>query len=97
MGHFSYLGDAILGENVNVGAGTITANFDGVSKHPTAVGDNVFLGSDTVLVAPVRIGDDARTGAGAVVTRDVEERTTVVGVPARRIASEKPNSRDTGE
>ena len=83
--HFSYLGDAELGENVNVGAGTITANFDGTAKHRTVVGDGVSLGVDTMLVAPVTIGAGATTGAGSVVTRDVAPGKTVVGVPARPI------------
>ncbi len=83
MGHFSYIGDATVGENVNIGAGSITCNFDGVSKNRTILGDDVFLGSDTLLVAPVTLGARARTGAGAVVTRDVEEDTLVYGVPAR--------------
>jgi bifunctional UDP-N-acetylglucosamine pyrophosphorylase/glucosamine-1-phosphate N-acetyltransferase len=85
MGHFSYLGDTVTGKNVNIGAGTITCNFDGVNKFKTEIGDNVFIGSDTMLVAPVKIGDNAKTGAGAVVTRDVEADETVVGVPARKI------------
>ncbi len=86
VGHFSYLGDATVGEHVNIGAGAITANYDGVNKHPTRIGDNVFIGSDTVLIAPVTIGERARTGAGAVVNRDVTADTTVVGMPARSIA-----------
>jgi len=85
MGHFSYLGDATLGSKVNVGAGTITCNYDGEKKHPTEVGDNVFLGSDTMLVAPVKIGDGGRTGAGAVVTKDIPEDSLAVGVPAHVI------------
>ncbi len=85
MGHFSYLGDATLGPNVNVGAGTITCNYDGERKHPTTIGANAFIGSDTMLVAPVIIGDNARTGAGAVVTRNVPENSLAVGVPARVI------------
>ena len=96
VGHFSYLGDAQLGANTNVGAGTITANFDGVQKHRTEIGERVFLGSDTILRAPVRLGDDARTGAGSVVTKDVEPGATVVGVPARRIRR-KPATASTGE
>ena len=84
MGHFSYIGDATVGENVNIGAGSITCNFDGVSKNRTILGDDVFLGSDTLLVAPVTLGARARTGAGSVVTRDVGEDTLVYGVPAKR-------------
>lgn len=83
VGHFSYLGDASVGEETNIGAGTITANFDGVAKHRTEIGARAFIGSDTILRAPVRIGDDARTGAGSVVTKDVADGATVVGVPAR--------------
>ena len=67
----SYLGDAEIGEGVNIGAGTITANYDGTRKHPTTIGDGAFIGVDTMLVAPVEVGEGARTGAGAVVTRDV--------------------------
>ncbi len=92
VGHFSYLGDATLGEQVNVGAGAITANYDGLHKHPTHIGDNAFIGSDSVLVAPVAIGDGARTGAGAVVNRDVAAGTTVVGMPARSIARRDGNN-----
>ena len=83
MGHFSYLGDATLGANVNVGAGTITCNYDGQRKHPTVIEDDVFIGSDTMLVAPVKVGKGAKTGAGAVVTRDVPPEQMVYGVPAR--------------
>lgn len=83
-GHVSYLGDVSVGADANIGAGTIVANFDGVGKHPTVIGDGAFIGSDTVLVAPVTIGQRARTGAGSVVTRDVPDDTTVLGVPARR-------------
>jgi bifunctional UDP-N-acetylglucosamine pyrophosphorylase / glucosamine-1-phosphate N-acetyltransferase len=83
MGHFSYIGDATIGEEVNIGAGTITCNYDGEKKHPTVIGKDAFIGSDTMLVAPVTIGERARTGAGAVVTHDVPADTVVVGVPAR--------------
>ena len=85
MGHFSYIGDAEIGSNTNIGAGTITANYDGENKSKTKIGKNVFIGSDTMLVAPLTIGDGARTGAGAVVTKDVAANTIVVGVPARAI------------
>lgn len=83
MGHFSYIGDAQIGENVNIGAGTITCNFDGVHKNKTTIGRDVFIGSDTMLVAPLTIGQGARTGAGSVVTHDVPEHGLVYGVPAR--------------
>jgi bifunctional UDP-N-acetylglucosamine pyrophosphorylase/glucosamine-1-phosphate N-acetyltransferase len=85
MGHFSYIGDADIGENVNIGAGTITCNYDGEKKHHTKIEDDVFIGSDTMLVAPLHLEKGARTGAGAVVTKDVKEDTVVVGVPARAI------------
>jgi bifunctional UDP-N-acetylglucosamine pyrophosphorylase/glucosamine-1-phosphate N-acetyltransferase len=87
IGHFSYIGDAAVGEEANIGAGTVTANFDGARKHQTDIGARAFIGSDTILRAPVSIGDDARTGAGSVVTRDVPDGATVVGVPARLISS----------
>lgn len=83
MGHFSYIGNAIIGANVNIGAGTITCNYDGEKKNSTEIGDDVFLGSDTMLVAPVKIGDRSVTGAGSVVTRDVPSDTLVLGVPAK--------------
>ena len=81
--HMSYLGDAELGRDTNVGAGTITANYDGVRKHRTTIGEGVFLGVDTMLRAPVTLGDGSKTGAGAVVTRDVPAGMLAVGVPAR--------------
>ncbi|MDH4142464.1 MAG: bifunctional UDP-N-acetylglucosamine diphosphorylase/glucosamine-1-phosphate N-acetyltransferase GlmU [Chloroflexota bacterium] len=80
--HMSYLGDADIGERANIGAGTITANYDGVRKHRTIIGAGAFIGVDTSIVAPREIGDGARTGAGAVVTHDVPPGTLVVGVPA---------------
>jgi bifunctional UDP-N-acetylglucosamine pyrophosphorylase / glucosamine-1-phosphate N-acetyltransferase len=85
MGHFSYIGNAEIGANTNIGAGTITCNYDGEKKHPTTIGEDVFIGSDTMLVAPLTIGARSRTGAGAVVTKNVPEDTLVVGVPARAI------------
>jgi bifunctional UDP-N-acetylglucosamine pyrophosphorylase/glucosamine-1-phosphate N-acetyltransferase len=83
MGHFSYLGDATIGENVNIGAGTITCNYDGQRKHQTVIEDGAFIGSDTMLVAPVRVGKGSKTGAGSVVTHDVPSDSVVYGVPAR--------------
>jgi bifunctional UDP-N-acetylglucosamine pyrophosphorylase/glucosamine-1-phosphate N-acetyltransferase len=83
VGHFSYLGDATLGANVNVGAGTITCNYDGQKKNPTTIEDDVFIGSDTMLVAPLKVGARAITGAGSVVTHDVPADGVVYGVPAR--------------
>ena len=85
MGHFSYIGNAQIGSNTNIGAGTITCNYDGEKKHATEIGEDVFIGSDTMLVAPVKLGNGARTGAGAIVTKNVPEDTLVVGMPARAI------------
>jgi bifunctional UDP-N-acetylglucosamine pyrophosphorylase / glucosamine-1-phosphate N-acetyltransferase len=94
MHHFSYAGDASIGAFTNVGAGTITCNFDGERKHHTEVGEDVFLGSDTLLIAPVTLGDGARTGAGAVVRHDVPPGGVAVGVPARVIRhEERPRTR----
>ncbi len=83
--HLTYLGDATIGENTNVGAGTITCNYDGTQKHPTTIGRDAFIGSNSALVAPVTIGDGALVGAGAVVTKDVAAGDRVVGNPARSI------------
>jgi bifunctional UDP-N-acetylglucosamine pyrophosphorylase/glucosamine-1-phosphate N-acetyltransferase len=85
MGHFSYIGNATIGARTNIGAGTITANYDGEKKHNTDIGEDVFIGSDTMLVAPITVGDGARTGAGSVVTKNVPEDTLVVGLPARAV------------
>jgi len=91
--HLSYLGDARIGARVNIGAGTIFANYDGTHKHACDVEDRSFIGSGTVLVAPVRVGEGATTGAGAVVTRgsEIPAGATWVGVPARPIGSRKPS------
>ena len=89
MGHFSYIGDAQIGADVNIGAGAITCNFDGKEKHQTVIKDGVFIGSDSMLVAPLEIGENSRTGAGSVVTKDVPPDTVVVGIPARQISKKK--------
>ncbi len=89
--HFSYLGDADVGERVNIGAGTITANFDGVRKHRTRIGARAFIGSDTILRAPVSVGEDALTGAASLVTRDVPAGKMALGLPAR-IRERKPRT-----
>ena len=83
VGHFSYLGDATVGQEVNIGAGTITCNYDGQRKHRTIIEDGAFIGSDTMLVAPVRVGAGAKIGAGSVVTHDIPPGSTAYGVPAR--------------
>jgi len=89
MGHVSYIGDSDIGEGANIGAGTVTCNFDGAEKHKTIVGERAFIGSGTMLVAPVEIGRDAKTGAGAVVTHDVKADAIVVGVPARELRKKR--------
>ena len=83
MHHFGYLGDADVGAEANIGAGAVTVNFDGTDKHRTRIGARAFVGCDTMLIAPVSVGDGAFTAAGAVVTRDVAAGTRVAGVPAR--------------
>lgn len=79
ISHLSYIGDAIVGDNVNIGAGTITCNYDGLTKHPTVIEDNAFIGSDTMLVAPVKIGRGATTGAGSTITEDVPPDSLALG------------------
>jgi bifunctional UDP-N-acetylglucosamine pyrophosphorylase/glucosamine-1-phosphate N-acetyltransferase len=91
MGHFSYIGDAQIEGDVNIGAGTITCNYDGARKHKTAIGRGAFIGSDTMLVAPLTIGPGARTGAGSVVTHDVPAGGLVYGVPARPSRTSAPS------
>ena len=98
--HLTYLGDATIGEKTNIGAGTITCNYDGKNKHPTVIEDNVKIGSDTMLVAPVRVGSGAITAAGSVVTKDVPPDTLVAGVPAtikKRLNEDKEEQRGEEE
>jgi len=83
MGHFSYIGDATIGAEVNIGAGTVTCNYDGQRKNRTIIGEGAFIGSDTMLVAPVEVGARAKTGAGSVVTHDIPANSVAYGVPAR--------------
>jgi bifunctional UDP-N-acetylglucosamine pyrophosphorylase/glucosamine-1-phosphate N-acetyltransferase len=91
MKHFSFLGDAFIGSGVNIGAGTVTANYDGKNKNVTRIGDQAFIGSDSVLIAPIKIGKKATVGAGSVVTRgkNIPDQSVVVGVPARIIKKGK--------
>lgn len=86
--HLSYIGDATLGEGVNIGAGSITCNYDGKKKHPTHIGDNAFIGSDTMMVAPVNIGDNVVVGAGSVITKDVPDDALAVARSREKIIEE---------
>ena len=86
--HLCYAGDAEIGERTNIGAGTIFANYDGENKFRTEIGKDVFIGSDSILIAPLKIGDNAKTAAGSVVTKDINPGDTVMGVPARIYKSE---------
>jgi bifunctional UDP-N-acetylglucosamine pyrophosphorylase/glucosamine-1-phosphate N-acetyltransferase len=94
--HLTYLGDADIGERTNIGAGTITCNYDGKNKHPTVIEHDVKIGSDTMLVAPVRVGARSVTGAGSVVTEDVPPDTLVAGVPAK-VRKKLPREEETPE
>jgi bifunctional UDP-N-acetylglucosamine pyrophosphorylase/glucosamine-1-phosphate N-acetyltransferase len=99
VNHLSYVGDAEVGERSNIGAGTITCNYDGHAKHQTRIGDDVFIGSDTQLVAPVSVGDGATVGAGTTVTRDVPAASLAVSrAPQRTVADwRRPGRRDEKE
>jgi bifunctional UDP-N-acetylglucosamine pyrophosphorylase/glucosamine-1-phosphate N-acetyltransferase len=97
MHHFSYVGDATIGEHVNIGAGSITCNYDGVRKNHTTIGDGASIGSDTMLIAPVTVGEHAITGAGSVVNRDVPAGAVVVGVPARVLRMLQPTDTSSSE
>jgi len=96
--HLAYLGDAVIGEGTNVGAGTITANFDGKRKHRTEIGKKVLIGSDTVFVAPVKVGNQVKTGAGAVITAGskIAPGKTVAGIPAKILQSTSSKRRGKG-
>jgi bifunctional UDP-N-acetylglucosamine pyrophosphorylase/glucosamine-1-phosphate N-acetyltransferase len=96
INHLSYIGDAEIGRAVNIGAGTITCNYDGHAKHLTRIGDGVFVGSDTQLVAPVTIGDGATVGAGTTVTRDVPAESLAVSRAPQRVVANwrRPGRRD---
>jgi bifunctional UDP-N-acetylglucosamine pyrophosphorylase/glucosamine-1-phosphate N-acetyltransferase len=85
VGHHSYLGDATVGDAANIGAGTITANYDGVAKHATLIGAGAFTGIGTLIVAPLSMGAKSKTGAGAVLLNDLPDGALAVGVPARII------------
>jgi bifunctional UDP-N-acetylglucosamine pyrophosphorylase/glucosamine-1-phosphate N-acetyltransferase len=85
VGHHSYLGDTTVGEAANIGAGTITANYDGVAKHATSIGAGAFTGIGTLIVAPVKMGSKSKTGAGTVLLEDLPDGALAVGVPARVI------------
>jgi bifunctional UDP-N-acetylglucosamine pyrophosphorylase/glucosamine-1-phosphate N-acetyltransferase len=89
MHHFGYVGDAEVGAEANIGAGTVTCNYDGVVKNKTVIGEGAFIGSDTMLVAPVTVGRGAQTGAGAVVRESVPDGKVAVGVPSRIIGDSR--------
>jgi len=87
--HFGYLGDTQIAKGANIGAGTVVANYDGKRKRKTDIGEDTFIGCDTVLVAPVKVGKGAVTGAGSVVTKNVKPNTVVVGIPAKRLKKKR--------
>lgn len=78
VSHLSYIGDAILGDNINIGAGTITANYDGINKNKTIIEDNCFIGSNVVLIAPVKIGSDSKVAAGSTINQDVKSDSLAI-------------------
>ena len=85
LGHYCYIGDSVIGELVNIGAGTVTCNYDGVKKHKTNIKSKAFIGSGTMIVAPITINEGAKIGAGSVLTQDVQKNSLVYGVPAKKI------------
>lgn len=94
LAHFGYIGDADVGADVNIGAGTVTCNYNGVDKNKTVIEDGAFIGSDSLLVAPVRIGKGAQTAAGSVVNRDIPAGGRVAGVPAKPLDGAKTKTAD---
>jgi bifunctional UDP-N-acetylglucosamine pyrophosphorylase/glucosamine-1-phosphate N-acetyltransferase len=91
--HLTYLGDTTVGDGANIGAGVITCNYDGVMKHRTEIGDGAFIGSDTMLIAPVSVGRDATTGAGSVITEDVPADALGVGRARQRNIPDWPGGK----
>lgn len=89
INHYCYIGDAKLGSNVNIGAGVVTCNYDGENKSTTEIGDKSFIGSGTMIIAPIKIGKNSKTGAGSVITKDVKDFVTVVGNPAKILDNSK--------
>ena len=89
INHHCYIGDSVIGYDVNIGAGVVTCNFDGKIKSTTEIGDNCLIGSATMLIAPIKIGNNTTTGAGSVVTRDIGNSVTVVGNPAKILDNSK--------
>ena len=85
VNHLSYIGDTEMGADVNIGAGTITCNYDGANKHKTIIKDRVFVGSDSQLVAPVTLGENVTVGAGATITRDVQDDVLVISRVAQKV------------
>ena len=94
-GHFCYIGDADLGSDVNIGAGVVTCNYDSHSKHRTAIGNSAFIGSDSMLVAPIILGDNSYTVTGSIVTKDVPAKSIAVGSPARILPKKTQNKSDS--
>ena len=89
-GHLTYIGDAEIGQDTNVGAGTITCNYDGKNKHRTKIGKNAFIGSNSIIVAPVEIGSEVLTAAGSVITEDIPDEALAFG-RAKQVNKEKKN------
>ncbi len=89
VNHLSYIGDSVLGKNVNIGAGTITCNYDGKNKYKTKILDNAFIGSNTSLVAPVKIGKNTLIGAGSTITKNVKDNTLALSRTSQRELKKK--------